>query len=129
MEENYPSLKNRVQSTFIDTILIVILMYVFANILNKFENVPDSVRIAGFLGLWLIYEPFCMAFGCTVGNYLSKIRVRKETDSSKRINILQAILRYIFKLPLGWISFLTIHTNQRRRAIHDFISGSVMIKL
>jgi uncharacterized RDD family membrane protein YckC len=129
MEEKYPQLTDRIQSTFIDTILIVVLMFVFSNVLDKFENIPDWVRIALFACLFVAYEPLCMTFGSTLGNYLKGIRVRKYSDSTKRINIFQAIIRYPVKVILGWVSFLTINSNPKRRAIHDLISGSVMIKL
>ena len=39
------------------------------------------------------------------------------------------MIRYPVKLLLGWISFLTINSNPKRRAIHDLASGSVMIKI
>jgi uncharacterized RDD family membrane protein YckC len=42
--------------------------------------------------------------------------------------MLQAFFRYVLKISLGWISFLTMHSNSQRRAIHDFAAGSVMIK-
>jgi uncharacterized RDD family membrane protein YckC len=129
MQEKYPQLADRIQSTLIDTILIIILMFVFASILDKYENVPDWVRIVMFAGLFIAYEPLCMTLGSTLGNYLKGIRVRRNSDSTKRINILQAIIRYPVKVLLGWISFLTIGSNSKRRAIHDLISGSVMIKL
>lgn len=129
MEEKYPQLTERIQSTFIDTILIVILIFAFASILDKFDSVPDWVRIIMFAGLFITYEPLCMTFGSTLGNYLKGIRVRKNSDSTKRINIFQAIIRYPVKVLLGWVSFLTINSNQKRRAIHDLVSGSVMIKL
>jgi uncharacterized RDD family membrane protein YckC len=129
MVEKYPQLTDRIQSTFIDTVLIIILMYAFSSILDKFDNVPDWVRILMFAGLFIAYEPLCMVFGSTLGNYLKGIRVRKHSNSSKRINIFQAIIRYPVKVLLGWISFLTINSNPKRRAIHDLVSGSVMIKL
>jgi len=129
MEEKYPQLTDRIQSTLIDAILIVILMFVFASILDKFDNVPDWVRIVMFVGLFIGYEPLCMTLGSTLGNYFKRIRVRRNSDSAKRINIFQAIIRYPVKVFLGWISFLTINSNPKRRAIHDFVSGSVMIKI
>jgi uncharacterized RDD family membrane protein YckC len=129
MTEKYPQLTDRVQSTFIDTILIIVLMFGCTSILEKFDNVPDWVRIAMFAGLFLIYEPLCMTIGFTLGNFIKGIRVRKYSDSSKRINLFQAIVRYPVKVILGWISFLTINSNPKRRAIHDLISGSVMIKI
>ena len=129
MKEKYPQLTDRIQSIFIDTILIVILMFAFASTLDKFENVPDWVRMAMFVVLFVAYEPLCMTLGSTLSNYLKRIRVRKNSDTTKRINIFQAIIRYPVKLLLGWISFLTINSNPKRRAIHDLVSGSVMIKL
>ncbi len=129
MEEKFPPLTDRIQSTFIDVILIVILMFAFANILDEFDNVQDWVRITMFAGLFIAYEPFCMTLGFTLGNYLKGIRVRKNSNSTKRISIFQAIIRYPIKVVLGWISFLTINSNPKRRAIHDLVSGSVMIKL
>jgi uncharacterized RDD family membrane protein YckC len=129
MDEKYPELRVRFQSTFMDGILVIVLMYIFAAILEKFQDVPDWVRIALFAGIFIVYEPVSMALGCTLGNYVNKIRVRKNSDSTKRINILQALVRYPVKVGLGWISFLTISSNPKRRAIHDLLSGSVMIKL
>ncbi len=129
IQTEYPLLGDRVQSTFIDTLLIITLMFVFAGILDKFESVPDWVRIVLFIGLWVVYEPLCTTLGFTVGNYIKNIRVRQVSDTAKRINIFQALIRYLLKVLLGWISFLTIHSNKERRAIHDFAVGSVMIKI
>jgi len=125
----YPLLTDRVQSSFIDALFIIILMFAFSSILDKYENVPDWIRIVLFIGLWIIYEPLCTTLGFTLGNYIKKIRVRQHTDTTRRINFFQALLRYVLKVILGWLSFLTIHSNTERRAIHDFVAGSVMITI
>ncbi|HEX8314871.1 MAG TPA: RDD family protein [Flavisolibacter sp.] len=124
----YPTLSDRVQSTFIDTIFIVVLMFFIASVLDKYEGAPDWIRIVLFFGIWGVYEPLCTAFGFTIGNYAKGIRVRRSGDVSKKINMLQAFFRYVLKISLGWISFLTMHSNSQRRAIHDFAAGSVIIK-
>jgi uncharacterized RDD family membrane protein YckC len=126
---SYPELKDRIQSTFIDFILIMILLFVSASIIDKYEHVPDWVRIAIFVGLFVVYEPLFITLGCTPGNYFKGIRVRKFSNTDKKINILQAFIRYPIKFVLGWVSFLTISSNPQRRAIHDLAAGSVMIKL
>jgi uncharacterized RDD family membrane protein YckC len=128
MKQSYPQLTDRLQSTFFDAIIIVLLMYGITSILDNFENVPDSVRIAMLL-LVLSYEPICTSLGCTIGNYAKGIRVRKESNTAAKINIFQAFIRYIVKILLGWVSFLSINSNPKRRAMHDLASGSVMIKL
>ncbi|HEX8358398.1 MAG TPA: RDD family protein [Segetibacter sp.] len=77
MEEKYPQLAERIQSTFIDSILLVIMMFLFASILDHNENAPDWVRMIMFVGIFIMYEPLCMTLGCTLGNYIKGIRVRK----------------------------------------------------
>lgn len=124
----YPSLSDRVQSTFIDGIFIIIMMFAFATILDKYGDAPNWIRIVLFFGLWAVYEPACTTLGFTIGNYLKGIRVRNYEDVSKKINFFQALIRYILKFLLGWISFITIHGNPERRAIHDLAAGSVMIR-
>ena len=124
----YPSLSERVQSTFIDSIFIITMMFVFSSVLERFDHVPDWIRIALFFSIWGIYEPLCISSGCTIGNYLKGIRVRQFANPLKKLNIFRSFLRYLFKIALGWVSFLTIHSNDERRAIHDFASGSIMIK-
>ena len=125
----YPLLIDRVQSTFIDAILILVLMFAFSWVLEQLSEPPDWVRIGLFFLLFGIYEPVCVASGCTLGNYLKGIRVRQNNQRSERINLLQAFIRYILKVLLGWISFITIHLDADRRAIHDLAAGSVVIFL
>ena len=132
MEVRYPDLKTRIQSTFIDTILMVGLMFLAGTLLEKInpsqEEEDGWIRGVIFISIWGVYEPLSMTIGCTLGNYLMKIRVKRHSDSNKRINLLQAYVRFVIKILLGWISFLTIHSNKERRAIHDFAAGSVMIE-
>jgi uncharacterized RDD family membrane protein YckC len=127
--EQYPLLGDRIQSTFIDTVLIILSMFLFANILDQFNNPPDWVRIVMFVSIWIVYDPLCTSMGCTLGNYIKKLRVRQFENTAKRINFFQAIIRYTVKIFLGWISFLTINSNKEKRAIHDFAAGSVVIRV
>jgi uncharacterized RDD family membrane protein YckC len=124
----YPSLSDRVQSTFIDVLIIVFMMVLISGWLEgKDEEAPDWLRIALFFGLWAFYEPVATSLGGTVGNLVKGIRVRRMSDPSRRIAFPAAFIRYVLKTALGWISFLTMHSNTERRAIHDFAAGSVMI--
>src|SRR6266542_4725243 len=86
MESQYPSLSDRFQSLLVDSIFIIILMFVFASVLENFENPPNWIRVALFFAIWSIYEPLCMTLGFTIGNYLKGIRVRQVNNINKRIN-------------------------------------------
>jgi len=128
MEESYPSILDRIKSTLIDTIILIACMLLFTDILEMFDNVPNWVRMFLFASL-LLYEPICVTFGGTFGNLKMKIRVRKNSDVTQRINIVQSIIRYFFKLVLGWISFFAIFLSPKSRTVHDMICGSIMIKV
>jgi uncharacterized RDD family membrane protein YckC len=127
MEREFPSILDRFKSTTIDTLLIIAFMYFSAELLNSFENVPNYIRMFVFAGI-LLYEPICTAWGATIGNDKMEIRVRSNADHSKKINFLQALVRFIFKFTLGWLSFVTVFSSAKSRTIHDYVSGSVMIK-
>jgi uncharacterized RDD family membrane protein YckC len=128
MEEKYPFMLERIQSILIDSVLIIACMIIFSDILSNFTNVPIWLR-AVLLILLFLYEPIATTFGGTIGNNIKSIRVRKSSDETQSINFFQAIVRYFFKLLLGWFSFITIFSSDKKRAIHDIISGTVMIKV
>ncbi|MFN0035328.1 MAG: RDD family protein [Saprospiraceae bacterium] len=125
---HYPSLTTRFKSILIDTTIVFIGgAYLASVIFEKMGEVPNWWRVAALIGLFFVYEPVSQTLGCSLGNYVSGIRVRKASDETQRINILQAAVRFVLKLGLGWVSFLTIHSNPKRQAIHDTVAGTVMI--
>lgn len=128
MKEKYPFMLERIQSILIDSVLIIACMIIFSDILSGFKNVPDWLRAILLISLFL-YEPIATTIGGTIGNNIKGIRVRKDSDDTKQINIFQALIRYFFKLLFGWLSFITIFSSSKKRAIHDILSGTVMIKV
>lgn len=128
MKEKYPFMLERIQSILIDSVLIIACMIIFSDILSGFKNVPDWLRAVLLISLFL-YEPIATTIGGTIGNNIKGIRVRKDSDDTKQINIFQALIRYFFKLLFGWLSFITIFSSSKKRAIHDILSGTVMVKV
>lgn len=128
MEEKYPFMIERIQSILIDSILVIACMILFSDVLSNFKDVPNWLRALLLISLFL-YEPIATTFGGTIGNNIKGIRVRKNGDEVQSINFFQALIRYFFKLLLGWLSFITIFSSDKKRAIHDIISGTVMVKV
>ena len=128
MKEKSPFMLERIQSILIDSVLIIACMIIFSDMLSGFKNVPDWLRAVLLISIFL-YEPIATTIGGTIGNNIKGIRVRKDSDDTKQINIFQALIRYFFKLLFGWLSFITIFSNSKKRAIHDILSGTVMIKV
>lgn len=125
-----PSLPNRIKSMFIDSIVIIVLMFLASKLLELMHVESTAIRVAIF-ALVFMYEPIMVSYKRTIGQKIMKIRVRdysKIVNSGDEINInfFFSILRYITKLLLGWISLITIHYDNHSRAMHDYISKSVM---
>lgn len=113
MEEKYPLMLERIQSTLIDSVLIIACMIIFSDILSNFKNVPIWLRAVLLISLFL-YEPIATTFGGTIGNNIKGIRIRKIADEAQSINFFQAIIRYFFKLLLGWLSFFYFFKQQTK---------------
>ena len=124
----YPHISNRIKAAFVDACIIIILMLLFTDIFSRFENVHDYYRIAAFVFIFLCYETIMVSvFGFSLGHFLNDLRVKRHSNTSKNLNIFQAIIRFVIKSLLGWISLLTISGNPQRRAIHDMFTDSVVV--
>ncbi len=124
--EDYPSLLNRVQATFVDSILAFILIGLFAVAADKIGRQNTSLKIlAIFLGL--SYEPLMTGYSRTIGQRMLGMRV-VATERKHKPRLLNCYLRFIVKSCLGWLSFIIMFSNTRRRAIHDYAADTVVVK-
>lgn len=127
-EEEYPGITDRVKAVITDSIVIVIFMFIVTYVFSNFENVPDNARIIAFIFIFGLYDPlFTSIFGGTIGHMIRGIRVKKENNHKKNILFPLAVIRFLIKALLGWISLLTVSGNEKRKAIHDYIAGSVVV--
>ena len=129
MEVQFPNLSDRIQSSFIDIIFVILLMFGLTMVFDKFQNVPDWIRASAFIGLFVIYEPLSITLGCTVGNFLKGIRVRRSSNPASKLSIFRSLIRFVIKIILGWYSFLTLISHPQKRAVHDLASGSLVVKV
>lgn len=124
-EVEYPPLWKRIGATLIDVYFIFMVAYALVSIVP--EPIADKFRLALF-GIAVLYDPLCNAIlGFTFGAFLFKFRVRNQADTSQKLTFFAALKRFIVKTLLGWLSFVTIHSDSRRRAIHDRVADSVVI--
>lgn len=128
MENNFASVIDRIKSTTIDTLLLIACFYLLSDILSSIDNSSENLRILLFTCI-LMYEPIFVSINATFGNYRNSIRIRKNNDTTKKLNFFQSLLRYFLKISLGWISLIFILMNKKGRALHDIVSGSVVIKV
>ncbi|MBT4730154.1 MAG: RDD family protein, partial [Bacteroidetes bacterium] len=108
MTDEYPGILKRVKAYVADWVVILLLMIIAYLIFSQFKNVADSVRIIVFLFIFLIYDPlFTSLFGGTIGHLLNGIRVKRAVDEERNIIFPLALIRFIFKTLLGWLSMIT----------------------
>ncbi|MFT7157318.1 MAG: putative RDD family membrane protein YckC [Parvicella sp.] len=126
--EPLPGFFERMKALVTDSIVIVILMLIIGNIFSMFESVSDTSRMIAFIFVFLLYDPiFTSLFGGTIGHLMNGIRVRRDTELDQKIIFPAALLRYIIKALLGWISFLTIQRDPKGKAIHDMAVNSMVV--
>jgi uncharacterized RDD family membrane protein YckC len=127
-EKKYPEIVERIKAMFIDTFVMVIFIYLFTFIFGQFDQVNTSIKIITFIFIYILIDPiFTSLFGGTIGHFIVGIRVKNVSDENKNIKFHIAIIRFLAKVFLGAISFIVVSQNEKRRAIHDFISGSIVL--
>eukprot|EP01041_Mallomonas_annulata_P023448 gene23448-43967_t len=119
---------DRMKAVMLDAFLLIVFMFAFSALFETIGNVPDSARIGAFLFVFVLYDPiFTSAFGGTLGHMANGLRVKRESDPSKNVFFPLALLRYIAKAFLGWISLLTVSSHPKAKALHDMLVGSVVV--
>lgn len=130
MQKKYALLPDRVKAAVIDGIVIVAAMYLTSEIFSLFEHVPNYVRISAAVLLSILYDPiFTSSFGGTIGHSKSNIEIKRDSDHTKNISFPAALLRFILKATLGWLSLVTSAGNEKRKAIHDLAVNSVVLNI
>jgi hypothetical protein len=122
----YPTLLRRVQTSFIDGMLVIFFWVLFFSWAETIGGLALPLKLL-VLALGLSYEPLMTSLSATLGQRLMGIRVRQHVSRSEAVSLPKAYLRLMMKVALGWLSYLTIHSNTERRAIHDMAVGSVML--
>src|SRR3954447_6571480 len=123
----FPPLGRRYLGSVVDGLVVLAGTLLIGTVLGDVSPSLVPLRVALFVLLWVGYEPGGTAFGVTLGQRLLGYRVRREADPKHRIGLPAAAVRFVVKLALGLLSFITMGFNNRRRALHDLASGSVVL--
>lgn len=124
MEEYYPTIVRRYTATFIDGGILGFLVIAVAMMYQG--EAYATRRVSTILLIVLVYEPFATSLICTVGQFITGIRIR-TVDTYEKISLPLAYIRVAVKFMLGWYSFFSILFSDQKRAIHDYASGTVVL--
>ena len=123
----YARFTRRVQGLMYDSMIQVVAIALTVSLATAGEGIGAS-RLVGFAGaaIILLYEPIMVSMrGATFGHALRNLCVVDDRTHGN-ISFLKALARYVIKLVLGLVSFLTMATTQRHQAIHDLLTGSTV---
>src|SRR5690606_1421533 len=124
----FPSLVTRIKAVFIDAMIMLAIFALASVSIDAVGDIPDFAKGALAISMFYLYDPLLTHFtGSTLGHKAMNLKVRRYEEPEKRIALGQAFLRFVAKGGLGWISFLTVTGDKRKRAIHDFASGSIIM--
>lgn len=124
----YPTMLKRFQSNFIDRIITYSLIAAFVYVAIAIDNNNLALRI-GAIFIALSYEPLMLSWGGrTIGQRIMGIKV-KQLSIDERIPLLNAYAHFALRMMLGWFTFISIHTNNERRALHDIATNAVVVEL
>lgn len=127
-DQIYPGILYRVKAAIVDSVVLLVFMITTTYAFSLFEHVSDNARIVAFLFIFVFYDPlFTSMFGGTLGHKMNGISVKKDADNKRNLFFPLAFVRFLVKITLGWLSLLTMSGNDKRKAIHDFMAGSVVI--
>ncbi len=125
-DRRYPRFARRVQAAIIDGFLLS-TAFVSAAIFVSNVDLPTYARISIVTFVILFLEPGLVAFkGSTIGHYVRGLKVEDATNLEK-ISLFRAIFRFFVKTILGWASLILIFFTKRHQALHDIVSGSVVV--
>lgn len=122
----YPSLLKRYQSNFIDRMVSYACIGLFLWGANSIapDNLP--LKLAAIFAA-MSYEPLVMAANRrTLGQLVTGIKVQ-QLSLNERLPLLNSFARFWIRMLLGWTTYITIHSNDERRALHDIVTDSVSV--
>lgn len=123
----YPTLRERFKAIVLDGFIVLVGLVAAGLIFGQFPNAPGYLRGGVFILLFLLYEPIMVSTGGTVGHRVFGLRVKSYFEESRNIMLPMAIIRSVVKWVLSWFSFFTMLSNPEKRAVHDLLSGSIVL--
>jgi uncharacterized RDD family membrane protein YckC len=124
----FPVLLARVKALLIDALILLSIFTAASLILDKLESTPDWVRGFIYIFMAFLYDPILTSMtGGTLGHKMIGIKVKRYSQPDMNISFPMALFRFLIKGSLGWLSFLTVTSNEHKRALHDKFSGSIVL--
>jgi uncharacterized RDD family membrane protein YckC len=125
---NFPSLVSRIKAVFVDMLLLLVVFTITSIFIDSVAELSDFTKGSILIFMVYLYDPLMTSLaGGTLGHKMMEIKVRRYVDPKRNISLPMALIRFLVKGLLGWLSFLTVTGSMRKRAIHDLLGGSIVM--
>ncbi len=122
----YPKLARRLRAALLDVVIFVCVFFGFGFTLAAL-NFPGTINALVFATAVLILEPALVCVtGGSIGHHALGLRIQDKT-TGKNLNPFFALVRFLLKSLIGWLSFAFVLVTKRHQAIHDIFSTSVVV--
>ena len=122
----YPRFSRRVAAVVVDSMIYMVLFIALAVALGRVD-MHGGIKVAVMVAVYIILEPVLVSItGGTLGQHWRGLRVQ-HAETGGFLSLPRAVLRFIVKSILGLYSLLLILLTKRHQAVHDMVSGSVVV--
>jgi uncharacterized RDD family membrane protein YckC len=123
----YPRLVRRVRAYLIDQLVMLAVFALWLFLLPWMDGFTPTQKIFALVAAMLLAEPCLVSLtGGTIGHHLMCLRIR-DARSDRNLGLVRAAVRAVLRLMLGWLSVLFILLTRRRQALHDVLTGSLVV--
>lgn len=123
----YPRLLRRVRAALIDSVVFIVFFFVWLFLVSAYEGAHAALKVGSLILIMFLLEPVLVSrTGGTVGHHLTGLRV-EDSAGGAHVGILRATIRAVFRVALGAFSLIFILATRKHQAIHDSVSGTVVI--
>ncbi len=122
----YPRLIRRIQAVLIDGVIMPVAAIAIMTGVGRMGYDGVFAASAAILTVFVL-EPFLVTItGGTIGHHLLGIRVI-NSQTMLSLGIFRSTLRLLVKTTFGLFSLIVVLTSRKHQAIHDYISGSIVV--
>jgi uncharacterized RDD family membrane protein YckC len=127
---HYPRLLRRVRAVLIDTVLIyIVAIFLWMMLLPLLDRFSPLFRIAYPVMAFLALEPMMVAFtGGSPGHHIISIAIH-DSRTGSRIGVIRALIRFILRTLLGWLSLVLVLVTKKHQALHDIVCRTNVVLL
>lgn len=124
---SFPRVIRRFRAMTLDSILLLVVVGISVITVSSLGFDSRVSKILSILVPVLVLEPAMVAiFGCTIGHYVTGLKVT-QLDGVRRIGFGAALVRFVLKTLLGAWSLVSMLTTQKRQAVHDVLTKSLVL--